>query len=77
MAYLLAGIATPGNEADPRRLKELHFVGSVWSKATTLVSQSESTRATSESQDRRTVWWHTCCFLGPFLKSTAGTERED
>jgi hypothetical protein len=30
MAYLLAGIATPGNEADPRRLKELHFVGSDW-----------------------------------------------
>lgn len=29
MVYLLAGIATPGDEADPRRLKELHFVGSV------------------------------------------------
>jgi hypothetical protein len=29
MAYLLAGIATTGNEANPRRLKELHIVGSV------------------------------------------------
>lgn len=28
MAYLLAGVATPGNEANPRRLKELHIVGS-------------------------------------------------
>jgi hypothetical protein len=26
VAYLLAGVATPGDEADSRCLKELHFV---------------------------------------------------
>jgi hypothetical protein len=43
MAYLLAGIATPGDEADPRRLKELHFVGSVViAKSASLESESKT-----------------------------------
>lgn len=70
MAYLLAGITTPGNEANPRRLEELHFVGSTCQDKVSDCGKSSMTPGTEPGRGMETR--RTCCFLGPFPEVDCG-----